>query len=313
MWVSVLAIVLLEDQFAVLYKHSGGRLRGQLSTSARPAAGAARAGRFTSVQLSHHRAGSGPPLVLIHGIGSRWQMWEPVLERLQTEHEVLALDLPGFGTSPPPPRGTPAGIGSLTRLVAEFLAEQGVERPHAAGNSLGGWIALELAKQGLVRSATALSPAGFHNLPESVFQRGSLATSYALARVISPVAPWLMRSPLRRRLAFSHLAARPERMSAETAADNTRALAAARWFPETLEAINRERFSGGEAIAVPVTIAWGEHDRLLLRRQSIRALRAIPRARLTLLHGCGHVPTYDDPEQVADVLLQGARTGSAGG
>ena len=106
------------------------------------------------MNLNYKRAGSGEPLVLIHGIGSRWQMWEPVIPLLQPHRDVIALDLPGFAQSPPPPPGTPPGIDSLVRLVAEFFPSLGIERPHVAGNSLGGWIALELAKRGLVRSAT---------------------------------------------------------------------------------------------------------------------------------------------------------------
>jgi pimeloyl-ACP methyl ester carboxylesterase len=110
------------------------------------------------MRLNHYRAGNGGPLVLIHGIGSRWQMWEPVIDRLVAEREVIAIDLPGFGASPMPPVGTPAGVDSLVSLVLEFLSEIGVERPHSAGNSLGGLIVLELAKRGLVRSATASPP-----------------------------------------------------------------------------------------------------------------------------------------------------------
>ncbi|MDQ6606442.1 MAG: alpha/beta fold hydrolase, partial [Actinomycetota bacterium] len=97
------------------------------------------------MSLSHRRIGSGPPLVLIHGIGSRWQVWDPVFEPLARAREVIAIDLPGFGASPPPPPGTRAGAGSLTRLVAQFLDELGLQAPHVAGNSLGGQIALELA------------------------------------------------------------------------------------------------------------------------------------------------------------------------
>src|SRR5947209_4917042 len=98
------------------------------------------------MQVNYHRTGSGEPLLLIHGIAMRWQYWEPVLPRLATERDVIAIDLPGFGDSPMPAPGTPPGPESLTRLVAGFLHSIGVERPHAAGNSLGGWIALELAK-----------------------------------------------------------------------------------------------------------------------------------------------------------------------
>src|SRR4051812_50074003 len=81
--------------------------------------------------LAYVRRGSGPPLVLVHGIGSQWQMWEPVLDRLARERDVVALDLPGFGDSPPLP-GTPS-VEALARAVADFLGELGIERPHTAG------------------------------------------------------------------------------------------------------------------------------------------------------------------------------------
>ena len=74
------------------------------------------------MQLNHYRAGAGEPLVLLHGIGSHWQMWEPVLPMLSARHDVIAVDLPGFGDSPMPPPGTPPGIDSLCDLVLGFLA-----------------------------------------------------------------------------------------------------------------------------------------------------------------------------------------------
>jgi pimeloyl-ACP methyl ester carboxylesterase len=258
------------------------------------------------MDLSYHRAGSGQPLVLIHGIGSRWQVWEPVLTHLQAQRDVIALDLPGFAASPSPPSGTPAGIDSLTRLVGEFLDSLGLGRPHVAGNSLGGWISLELAKQGRVASATALSPAGFHNRRQAVYERISLWTMVRAARLLAPIADRLVRSPAVRKLTFSLFLARPESLTAEQAAESSRALASAPWFDETLRSLVAQHFSGGERIEVPVTVAWAEKDRLLLPRQAPRAARAIPRARMVLLHGCGHVPMYDDPEQVATVLLEGS-------
>jgi pimeloyl-ACP methyl ester carboxylesterase len=256
------------------------------------------------VPLNYHRAGTGEPLVLIHGIGSRWQMWEPVLERVAERREVIALDLPGFGASPMPPVGTAAGLDSLSRLVAEFIAEIGLERPHVAGNSLGGWIALELAKQGLARSATALSPAGFHTRPESVFQRSSLWLMVRSARLLAGRADRLVASPRRRKIMFGQVVARPELIPSRDAAESVRALAGAPWFDATLAALITDRFKGGERIDVPVTIAWGERDRLLIfSRQAPRARRLLPRARHVVLHGCGHVPTWDDPDTIVRELL----------
>jgi pimeloyl-ACP methyl ester carboxylesterase len=258
------------------------------------------------MELNYHRAGAGEPLVLIHGIGSRWQMWEPVLDRLAAERDVVAIDLPGFAASPPPPPGMPPGVDSLTRLVVEFLDELGLERPHVAGNSLGGWLALELAKRDRVRTATALSPVGFHTRPELVFQRTSLWLSVRAARLLAPRADRVLVPALARGLAFAQMTAHPTRISPADGAASIRELAGAAWFDETLKAISSEGFSGGGQIHVPVTIAWGERDRLLLPRQAPRAVRAIPGARAITLRDCGHVPTYDDPEQVARVLLEGS-------
>ncbi len=259
------------------------------------------------MELNHHRAGTGPPLVLIHGIGSRWQVWNPVLPRLEAEREVIALDLPGFGASPMPPPETPPGIPSLTRLVAEFMDSLGLEKPHVAGNSLGGWISLELARQDLVSSATALSPGGFFNQREADYARASLRSTVRLARRLAPRAERLVRSPTARRMLFRQVAAYPARIPPEDAVLHLRGIAEGPWFDETLGAIaSTDRFTGGEQIEVPVTIGWGERDWLLLPRQARRAQRRIPSARVIMLSRCGHVPTYDDPERVAALLLEGS-------
>ena len=234
-------------------------------------------------------------------------MWDPVLRRLCSEREVIALDLPGFGASPMPPPGTPPGVASLTRLVGEFLDGLRIEGPDVAGNSLGGLIALELAKEGRVRSATALSPAGFYNDREAAYARTSLQLTARTARLLAPRAERLLASPLVRTLTFSQIVAKPRMLGAADAAASVQALVDAPWFDDTLPAVAKARFNGGERIEVPVTIAWGAKDRLLLPRQARRAARLIPRARVVTLVGCGHVPTYDDPEQVAQVLLEGSR------
>jgi pimeloyl-ACP methyl ester carboxylesterase len=258
------------------------------------------------MELNHHRAGSGEPLVLIHGIGSRWQMWEPVIDRLAAHYEVVAIDLPGFGASPMPPAGTRPGVDSLASLVSGFLAEIGVQRPHVAGNSLGGLIALELGRRDHARSVTAVSPAGFANRMEMVGARGSLWLSVRAARKLAPRADTLLAPRFARQLALGLFAAHPAQMSAADAAASVRALAGAPWFDETLPSLHAMEFAGRESIGVPVTVAWGNKDRLLRPRQARRAARLIPRARMIILRGCGHVPTYDDPEQVGRVLLEAA-------
>lgn len=240
-------------------------------------------------------------------------MWEPVIGRLSEHHDVIAVDLPGFGASPMPPPGTPPGIESLIALVGAFLEATGVERPHVAGNSMGGLMALEMARRGLVRSATALSPAGFANRTEMAYGRGSLWLSVRLARSLAPHARAMFATATGRRLGLSLFLARPERLSAQEAADNTRALAQAPWFDETLPSLRAFEFSADRSIPVPVTVAWGSKDRLLVPRQARRAAQVLPRARVLMLHGCGHVPTWDDPALVASVILDGTRAGQRRG
>jgi pimeloyl-ACP methyl ester carboxylesterase len=261
------------------------------------------------MELNHHCVGTGPPLVLLHGIGHRWQGWQPVIDRLAPQRELILLDLPGFGASAMPPAGTPPGIGSITDLIAGFLDELALERPHVAGNSLGGWAALELAKRGRVASATALSPAGFQNALEALYQQVSFRITIRISRLIADRAEQVLSRPRLRVLAFGQLVAHPLRIPYADVGPTVRALAGAPWFDETLTAVNADRFTDGERISVPTTIAWGERDLILLPHQARRAARAIPNARMLTLRGCGHVPMTDDPEQVAHVLLDGSAAG----
>ncbi len=107
--------------------------------------------------LTYDRRGQGSPLLLLPGIGMSWQAWLPVLDLLATEHEVIAVDLPGLGgASAPLPTGMLSSVETLTNAIEDFIEEQGLVQPHVAGNSLDGAIALELARRGVVRSATAV-------------------------------------------------------------------------------------------------------------------------------------------------------------
>jgi pimeloyl-ACP methyl ester carboxylesterase len=140
-----------------------------------------------------------------------------------------------------------------------------------------------------------------------MFKYSSLWSSVRAARLMSPRATKLLASPTVRKAAFNQMVVHPERIPTDDAAATVRALAAAPWFDETVPAIcSLPGFTGGERIEVPVTIAWGDHDRLLLPRQAKRAASEIPRARMVTLYGCGHVPMYDDPDRVAEVLLEGS-------
>lgn len=256
------------------------------------------------MELAYERRGTGAPLILIHGIGHHWQAWLPVMDRLAVSRTVFAIDLPGFGVSPGLPDGIHYTAESLADAVESFCELVGVRDPHVAGNSLGGYIALELASRGVVTTATALSPAGFWSRPELLYCQTVLRALRATARSLPPEqAIHLAENPLGRALSAGLLVAHPSRMSPTALIAATQALGASSGFEETLEA-----FSGVMPPAPPkspITIAWGEHDRLLLRRQAVRAARWSGQ-RVKLLKGCGHVPMSDDPGLVARVLLEGS-------
>jgi pimeloyl-ACP methyl ester carboxylesterase len=241
--------------------------------------------------IAHTRVGSGPPLVLLHALGTDRHMWDPVLERLAAEREVFAVDMPGFGASP---QIDPAAPADLAEAIHAGL---GLDRPHVAGNSLGGWVALELALAGHARSVTAIAPAGMWAQP--LLPKRSPART--LARAARPFLPALMHGERGRRIALAGTTVHPERIPRDAAIGLVRAYADAPGFEAANDGMRAGRFTGLAEIDVPLTLAWPEHDRLVARPRVVP-----PGAREFTLRGCGHMPTWDDPEQVADVLLAGS-------
>lgn len=258
------------------------------------------------MELVFDRRGSGEPLVLLHGIGSRWQVFAPILELLASDFEVFSVDMPGFGASPPRPGGVPT-IAALTDAIAEWIGEQGLDRPHVAGNSTGGGVALELADRGVVRSATGLAPIGFWSTRERIWCQASVRNSRALSRLLRPVAPRLLANPVARSVLFGQMCARPANITPQDALESVDAFIGAAAFDETCAAFTGYLAPVTAADRVPVTIAWGDKDRLLLPRQANRARRRLPRARHVIVPGTGHLMMGDDPEAVAAVVRAATR------
>ena len=252
-------------------------------------------------RLNHRRSGSGQPLVLIHGLGASLRSWTPVLSVAEAERDVLAMDLPGFGESPRLPDGTRPDVGALTDAVERELDSAGMERPAVAGNSLGGWIALELARRGRAQSVVAISPAGMWSEKERAWADRFLRTQLAAAELLAPHAE-LRRNPVVRTVFLAGISSRPWRADAEDVIYGVRALARSNFLP-THEAMIADRCRGLEQIACPVLIVWGTRDVLLPRRQGPRFAQRIPGARLVELPGLGHVPMADDAELVARTVL----------
>lgn len=249
-----------------------------------------------------HREGTGEPLVLIHGVGHHGQAWRPVIDRLSGAYDVRACDSPGFGRSQPLPDGTEPTVAAYTDAFQQFFRDQGLQHPHVAGNSLGGAVALELAKRGAVASATAVSPAGFWTPGE---RRYALISLLAVARVPRAVRPYAIRAartvPGRAAL-FAQLVGNPAALPPEEAAETLGDLWASSAFVPALHALQRYAFTGGAELGPDVSVGWGDKDRLLLYgRQAPRARAALPKARHVTLNG-GHVPFFDDPDGVADLI-----------
>jgi pimeloyl-ACP methyl ester carboxylesterase len=258
--------------------------------------------------LAFDRFGEGEPLVLIHGLGSRRGAWMPAAEIVAREREVIAIDLPGFGDSV---ADGSASVEDFTGRVQAFFAEQGLERPHVGGNSLGGGIGFELARRRAARSLTAFSPIGLWSSGER--RRGSAA--FRLAHALGERAPERMPARLRANLArptmFVFAYGHPWRVPDEEILDAAESGQEAPGFELALPAINTYDLQRPEELReVPTTIAWGSRDVLIPAWSNPRrARRALPWARHVSLRGCGHVPFFDDPEACARVLLQGSVSG----
>src|SRR5687768_13791830 len=133
--------------------------------------------------LRYEQAGDGDDVVLMHGFGGCLEHWDPVIGKLAAERRVTAVDLPGFGQSDAWGRRR-FRIDSLVDRVEAFFDELGLEAPAVAGNSLGGIVALELAKRGRTRSVTVLSPAAFIDAGSKAYVAGMLGGLQTLARVV---------------------------------------------------------------------------------------------------------------------------------
>ena len=254
--------------------------------------------------LAFTRSGSGAPLVLLHGIGMSREVWDPVVPALARHFDVIAVDLPGFGDSAPA-QAEPLPA-TLAAAVAGLLDEIGVTTPHLAGNSLGGWVALELAAIRPAASLTLISPAGLWRRDTPWYCRVSLRATRWLARHAAGLLSRLVDYRWGRALALGQTHGRPTRLTPGYARAAIQAMGSCPGFDATLAATTRRRILAAAPIGAPVTVAFGSRDVLLLRRQS-RHLDQLPvGTQAETLPGCGHVPMADDPGAVAALISRTA-------
>jgi len=252
------------------------------------------------------RRGSGEPYVLIHGIGSRAEVWSPVIDALAERFAVVAVDLPGFGSSPAQVQRPT--IERQTDAFAQWLQDEGLTGCHVGGNSMGGAISLELARRRVVGSAVAIAPAGFWTGKERTWCQDSLVRAKAQIGVLRPVIPAIAATPVGRTVFGWQLFGRPWAAPAEELVRASDALLGAEAFDEALALFDDYTFHDAQELdGMPVMVVWGSRDRLLLaRRQAARARRVLPGARHEWIDGAGHLPMWDAPDAVASLLISGA-------
>jgi pimeloyl-ACP methyl ester carboxylesterase len=248
--------------------------------------------------------GQGEPLLLIHGTGGSRFHWQPILQQLSQHRRVVLVDLPGHGESSPVPPNVRRNPTGYAALLARMLDELGVETVDVCGHSAGGWTALELAKLGRAQSVVAIAPAGLWAKRDPWSHLTALLAQYAAGRAFAPATPAMMRSPKMRSLLLQRSFARPQTVPPYAAIEIAQTLAKTRGLPAHLRSSRTERFRDGRHLNVPVTVAWGNRDRLVpassQRREELPAT-----TRFVTLENCGHMAMWDDPDAVGDLILRG--------
>jgi pimeloyl-ACP methyl ester carboxylesterase len=259
---------------------------------------------MTMSHVHYTRAGSGEVVVLLHGIGLDGASWEPVRARLEAHFDVIVVDLPGFGASAPLPKDVKPAPTTLAASVAHLLCELGIERAHIVGNSLGGWVALELAQLYEVASLTLLSPAGLWHDRTPHYCRLSLRMMHFVARRLRRPVEFAVQLRFARYLVFRQSHARPGRLSSAQARAAVRTMGTCPGFTSTLRATLERCYRASAPNAVPVTVAFGSKDLVLLPTQSRHVDRLPAHTVVRELPGCGHVPMSDDPLAVVTLITE---------
>jgi pimeloyl-ACP methyl ester carboxylesterase len=253
-------------------------------------------------RLAFTRTGAGPTLILLHALGLSRHSWDPVVPSLSKHFDVIAVDLPGFGDSPMMPPDVEPRPAALAAAVAGLLDELHITAPHIAGNSLGGWVALELAGLREVASLTLLSPAGLWRHSTPLYCQMSLRATRWLCRHGARLLNDLVSHRLGRVLVLGQSHGRAASLSPEYAHATIRTIAACPGFESVLRATARRHYVAGPPIEVPVTVAFGSRDLVLLGHNARYLGELPPGTSVRPLPGCGHIPMADDPNAVATLL-----------
>jgi pimeloyl-ACP methyl ester carboxylesterase len=265
---------------------------------------------INTIELGPERADSSKPLVFVHGLSGSWPNWLEQLPVFAREHRVIALDLPGFGHSPMPPQKL--SIAGYARTLDRLLDRLEIDAAAVVGNSMGGFIAAELAISfpQRVERLVVVSAAGIstHRHRGSVYAMPALRR---LERILLASAAWtasksdsVARRARLRDATLSVVARHPSRLPAPLAAEQLRG-AGTPGFLQGFEAVLDYEIRGrlGQ-IACPTLIVWGDSDRLISVRDADVFAELIPNSRKVVFADTGHVSMLERPDEFNALLAQ---------
>jgi pimeloyl-ACP methyl ester carboxylesterase len=252
-----------------------------------------------------HRGGAGSPLVCLHGFTDTWRTWDLVLPELERRHEVFAPTLPGHA-------GGPAIDGAVTAAtipdaIERAMDDVGFETAHIVGNSLGGYVALQLAARGRAATVVALAPAGGWATGDESFREtlGFFATMHGQLKAVAPHADAIVATAEGRRRATQFITTNFAHIPAELLAHQIRGVASCDAVPLIEYAVRNGYPLDAERITCPVRIVWGTSDRILSWPSTAARFRNdwLPHADWVEMEGIGHCPQLDTPLETAQLIL----------
>ncbi len=269
------------------------------------------------VRIGFREGGSGPPMVLLHGVGESSFGWLGTMAHLAPRHRVLAPDLPGSGASGPSPDGYHSAV--LAEVVGDFLDAAEVDRAVLIGNSFGGIVALRLAlaRPEKVDALVLVDSAGLgvEITPAALLVLLPWLADAAMALTLHPVGA-VQRAWLRRTLYFAD----GQRAPLEWLRDQVRLGRSPEFLRAIIDSLRAGLAPFGQSdlvvdrlheIRQPVLVVWGEQDGIVPLAHAHRAARLLPRGRCRTIPDCGHMPHLEQPQEFrrrVDEFLADVRT-----
>lgn len=241
-------------------------------------------------------------ILLIHAMGSASTAWAELLPKLRKNFRVITVDLPGHGKTPLRATSATDPI-ALAHLIHDEMVKIS-HSYHLVGNSLGGWIALEMAAHfpTPVKSVTALAPAGLWINP---FQRRYPATAFLrmFARATTGLAPFFLHFQWAKSIGFSSVSPQWRKFSYQLSIDAVKAISQSEGYYPLFDGMLMKRFDGVIDSSIPVTIIFGDSDNTLPAKTCQEISLAPKHARWVILPNSGHAPMWDSVDEVIEEIL----------